>query len=69
MLILTLELAKVMGDLPRQLGKSLFRRRFVCVITAAILYDPHPWVAEEQNALKQAGADLRNLDLSALEPE
>lgn len=67
-IILTSEATKVLHTVAKELTTDFFRRRFVCITTAAVPYQERSWIIEEQSALRTLGATTRELELSQVSP-
>ena len=65
-IILTSESSITLPAVERELGSAFFRRRFVCVSTAAAVFSERPWVTAEQECLRKLGAEVMEVELSTL---
>jgi len=65
-ILLTSESSITLPSIATLLGAPFFKRRFACVSTAAAVYPEHPWVTAEQECLRKLGADVTEVELSAL---
>lgn len=65
-IVLTSESSIILPAVAKTLGSSFFRKRFVCVSTAAAVYPEHTWVTAEQECLRKLGAEVTEVELSTL---
>lgn len=66
--ILTSEASVIIPEVARRLGGEIFKRRFVCISTAAVPFPERAWVAREQECLRAQGASITELELSTMQP-
>jgi dipeptidase E len=65
-LILAAEATQVLSAVAKEMGATFFQKQFACIITAGVPYEEKSWIADEQNALRSLGANIREVDLSRL---